>query len=143
MPFFGNFGSKKKSKSSSNLTPEDQGLDNQRTGGWIQQNQQWGGHTASQWEGQGNTHYLNVAITSGQLLSFAGSEESADHIKLVNKLERKNRDLEEENNMLKLKVEILLDMLAQKTAETSLQESEIDRLQTTVEMMSPSRLRLI
>jgi len=74
---------------------------------------------------------------------LSGSDQSADSNKLINKLEKKNKDLEEENNMLKLKVEILLDMLAQKTAETSLQESEIERLHTTVEMMSPSRLRLI
>lgn len=57
--------------------------------------------------------------------------------------EIRNKELQEENNLLKLKVEILLDMLAQKTAETSLQDAEIDRLKTSLEMMSPSRLRLI
>ncbi|XP_034243578.1 protein chibby homolog 1 [Thrips palmi] len=38
--------------------------------------------------------------------------------------------LEDENNMLKLKTEILLDMLTQTTAESHLQSKELDKLKT-------------
>ncbi|CAF0851752.1 unnamed protein product [Didymodactylos carnosus] len=40
----------------------------------------------------------------------------------VVKLEKQKRDLEEENNILKVKIEVLLDMLAEITAEGSLQK---------------------
>ena len=40
-------------------------------------------------------------------------------------------------------VEILLDMLAQKTAETDFQEKELERLRSALENMAPSRLALI
>ena len=40
-------------------------------------------------------------------------------------------------------VEILLDMLAQKTAESNLQESELERLRQTLDNLAPTRLALI
>ena len=40
-------------------------------------------------------------------------------------------------------VEILLDMLAQKTAETDFQEKELERLRLALENLAPSRLALI
>ena len=83
MPFFGNFGSKKKSKSSLTLT--DGGSDP----GWG------GGHS-----GGGFNTFQNS--------SSAGENQDK---RMINKLERinndledKNEQLEEENNMLKLKV---------------------------------------
>ena len=41
------------------------------------------------------------------------------------------------------KVEILLDMLAQKTAESNIQETELERLQHALQSMAPTRLALI
>ena len=38
----------------------------------------------------------------------------------------------QENNLLKLKVEVLLDMLAQKTAEMEVQQEELDRLKNVL-----------
>lgn len=43
-------------------------------------------------------------------------------------LQKRNDSLQEENNLLKLKVEVLLDMLAQKTAEAETYESDIMKL---------------
>ncbi len=40
-------------------------------------------------------------------------------------LEAENNRLAQENNLLRLKVELLLDMLAQKTAEAEMQETDI------------------
>ena len=40
-------------------------------------------------------------------------------------LRRENASLQEENNLLRLKVEVLLDMLAQKTAEAEMHEADI------------------
>ena len=107
MPFFGNFGSKKKSKSSLGLAE------------------------------------------AGSEQGYSNQEENHDK-RTINKLERINHDLEEKNNqleeevnMMKLKVEILLDMLAQKTAEGSFQETEIERLESAVKMMTPESLTMI
>ncbi|CAL8079098.1 unnamed protein product [Calicophoron daubneyi] len=44
------------------------------------------------------------------------------------RVRKENHQLTEENNLLKLKVEILLDMLAETTAEVHLQENEIENL---------------
>ena len=83
MPFFGNFGSKKKSKSSLTLT--DGGSDP----GWG------GGHS-----GGGFNTFQNS--------SSAGENQDKRMItkleRINNDLEDKNEQLEEENNMLKLKV---------------------------------------
>ncbi|KAH0945684.1 hypothetical protein HN011_005224 [Eciton burchellii] len=44
------------------------------------------------------------------------------------KLKKEVKRLEEENNLLKLKFDVLLDMLTQTTAETYLQKEELERL---------------
>ncbi|XP_029041801.1 beta catenin antagonist chibby [Osmia lignaria lignaria] len=44
------------------------------------------------------------------------------------KLKKEMKRLEEENNLLKLKFEVLLDMLTQSTAEFNSQKEELDRL---------------
>lgn len=126
MPFFGNFGSKKKSKSSLTLT--DGGSDP----GWagVQQGGS-SGFNSNTWQS-----------------SSAGMENQDKRMitkleRINNDLEDKNEQLEEENNMLKLKVEILLDMLAQKTAESSFQDNEIDRLKSVMDMMASDSLTLI
>ena len=43
-------------------------------------------------------------------------------------LEEENINLHKENNFLKLKVELLLDMLAQKSAETDILQKDIDQI---------------
>jgi hypothetical protein len=43
-------------------------------------------------------------------------------------LQESNEKLTKQNNLLKLKVEILLDMLAQKTAEADFQQKDIDQM---------------
>ena len=39
-----------------------------------------------------------------------------------------NEDLKKQNNFLKLKVELLLDMLAQKSAEADILQKDIDQI---------------
>ena len=81
--------------------------------------------------------------------------------RINNDLEERNTHLEEENNLLKLKVgndscevtlvsndcndkvEILLDMVAQKTAESNIHEAEVERLRLTLDNLAPTRLALI
>ncbi|NXM73391.1 CBY1 protein, partial [Serilophus lunatus] len=43
-------------------------------------------------------------------------------------LRRRNQQLEEENNLLRLKVDVLLDMLSETTAESHLLEKELEEL---------------
>lgn len=50
----------------------------------------------------------------------------------VMKLKKQNVELKEENNLLKLKVDILLDMLAETTAETHIQTKEIEQLKVAL-----------
>lgn len=52
------------------------------------------------------------------------------------KIRKLVRSLEEENNLLKLKYEILLDMLTQTTAESQLQLKEIEQLQQQIKVIS-------
>merc|ERR1711915_132584 len=120
MPFFGGFGSKKKSKSTLGLS------DGSSDPGWGSQRE--GFNTLPNRQGERGDQDRRI-INKLE--------------KINNDLEEKNEQLEEENNMLKLKVDILLDMLAQKTAETSMQEGEIERLQTAVQMAAPDSLTCI
>ncbi|CAH8480628.1 unnamed protein product [Schistosoma bovis] len=48
------------------------------------------------------------------------------------RIKKENHQLIEENNLLKLKIDILLDMLAETTAEVHLQENEIENLRNTL-----------
>jgi hypothetical protein len=44
------------------------------------------------------------------------------------KIRRQNKQLTEENNLLKIKIELLLDMLSERTAQVHLQDNEIEQL---------------
>lgn len=54
--------------------------------------------------------------------NVSGDVESNQKIRI---LKEQNLQLQEEKNVLQLKVEILLDMLAQKTAEAEMQEGDL------------------
>ena len=58
---------------------------------------------------------------------MSGSEGTVNEVK-IRELEAKNQELNDENNLLKLKVELLLDMLAQKTAEADFQRKDLDQM---------------
>ncbi|XP_077979743.1 protein chibby homolog 1-like [Glandiceps talaboti] len=59
-----------------------------------------------------------------------GSSGGSVNQREFSKVKKQNQTLNEENNLLKLKIEILLDMLAQTTAESHLHEKELDELRS-------------
>ncbi|CAH1795362.1 unnamed protein product [Owenia fusiformis] len=65
-----------------------------------------------------------AVFEDGQWISDSSGGGGRDIIKM----KKQNQQLIEENNLLKLKMDILLDMLAEATAETHLKETEIDQL---------------
>jgi len=89
------------------------------------------------WRGEGerSSYSLETEGHNRKMISKLG--------RINDDLEERNVSLEEENNLLKLKVEILLDMLAQKTAECDIQEAELERLRHALHSMAPTRLALI
>ncbi|OXB77524.1 UNVERIFIED_CONTAM: hypothetical protein H355_015816 [Colinus virginianus] len=50
----------------------------------------------------------------------------------MQRLRKRNQQLEEENNLLRLKVDILLDMLSETTAESHLMEKELEELKSHI-----------
>ncbi|XP_059104039.1 protein chibby homolog 1 isoform X3 [Peromyscus maniculatus bairdii] len=75
---------------------------------------------------------MNLA---GQNLKFENGQWVADTVisggvdrRETQRLRKRNQQLEEENNLLRLKVDILLDMLSETTAESNLKDKELDEL---------------
>ncbi|GCB82481.1 hypothetical protein scyTo_0022336, partial [Scyliorhinus torazame] len=82
----------------------------------------------------GLDHGTPVMNIGGQSLKFDNGQWVSESIgdggsqKEVQRLRRRNQQLEEENNLLRLKIDILLDMLSETTAESHLMEKELEEL---------------
>ncbi|NXY91258.1 CBY1 protein, partial [Alcedo cyanopectus] len=68
----------------------------------------------------------NLKFENGQWVAESGSF-TGNH-RETQRLRKRNQQLEEENNLLRLKVDILLDMLAETTAESHLLDRELEEL---------------
>uniref|UniRef100_A0A0B6ZNN5 Protein chibby homolog 1 n=1 Tax=Arion vulgaris TaxID=1028688 RepID=A0A0B6ZNN5_9EUPU len=66
-----------------------------------------------------------VAFENGLWINESGA--GSGH-KQVSQLRKQNETLHEENNLLKLKIDILLDMLAEKSAVSQFHENEVKQL---------------
>ncbi|XP_040089263.1 protein chibby homolog 1 isoform X2 [Oryx dammah] len=75
---------------------------------------------------EGSLHLVTVGCA---LLPETGISGGVDR-REAQRLRRRNQQLEEENNLLRLKVDILLDMLSETTAESHLMEKELDELKS-------------
>ncbi|NWI77166.1 CBY1 protein, partial [Ptilorrhoa leucosticta] len=68
----------------------------------------------------------SLKFENGQWVSESGS--FLGDRRELQRLRKRNQQLEEENNLLRLKVDILLDMLSETTAESHLMEKELEEL---------------
>ncbi|XP_020028945.2 protein chibby homolog 1 isoform X1 [Castor canadensis] len=71
----------------------------------------------------------SLKFENGQWIAETGISGGVDR-REAQRLRRRNQQLEEENNLLRLKVNILLDMLSETTAESHLMEKELDELKS-------------
>ncbi|XP_005527674.1 protein chibby homolog 1 [Parus major] len=69
----------------------------------------------------------SLKFENGHWVSESGTFVGGDRRELQ-RLRKRNQQLEEENNLLRLKVDILLDMLSETTAESHLMEKELEEL---------------
>ncbi|AWP17368.1 putative protein chibby -like 1 isoform 4 [Scophthalmus maximus] len=65
----------------------------------------------------------SMKFEEGQWITESGENTSGRE---VQRLKKRNVQLEEENNLLKLKIEILLDMMTETTVEYHLMEKEVE-----------------
>ncbi|XP_009900786.2 protein chibby homolog 1 [Dryobates pubescens] len=68
----------------------------------------------------------SLKFENGQWVAESGTF-TGDHREMQH-LRKRNQQLQEENNLLRLKVDILLDMLSETTAESHLMEKELEEL---------------
>uniref|UniRef100_A0A8D0GV94 Chibby 1, beta catenin antagonist n=1 Tax=Sphenodon punctatus TaxID=8508 RepID=A0A8D0GV94_SPHPU len=68
----------------------------------------------------------SLKFENGQWIADSGG--SSGDTREMQRLRKRNQQLEEENNLLQLKVDILLDMLSETTAESHLMEKELEEL---------------
>ncbi|KAK7054603.1 Protein chibby 1 [Halocaridina rubra] len=71
----------------------------------------------------------NASFEDGEWIADEGSRGRVSS-REVAKLRQQNQNLQEENNLLKLKVELLLDMLTEKSADALIKDKEITRLKS-------------
>merc|ERR1739838_567399 len=69
------------------------------------------------------------SFQDGEWIAESGSK-SKGTSREISRLQQHNQTLQEENNLLKLKVEMLLDMLTEKSAEALIKEKEISKLKS-------------
>ncbi|OXB60855.1 hypothetical protein ASZ78_014407 [Callipepla squamata] len=74
--------------------------------------------------------HLSLKFENGQWVAELGSF-TGDR-REMQRLRKRNQQLEEENNLLRLKVDILLDMLSETTAESHLMEKELEELKSHI-----------
>ncbi|XP_056379848.1 protein chibby homolog 1 [Hyla sarda] len=70
----------------------------------------------------------SLRFDNGEWIDESGGTGSQ---KDVQRLRKRNLQLEEENNLLRLKVEILLDMLSEATAESHLKDKELEEMKSS------------
>lgn len=70
----------------------------------------------------------SLKFEDGQWISESGGNVSG---KEVQRLKKRNLQLEEENNLLRLKIEVLLDMLSESTAETHLVQKQLEDMKSS------------
>jgi len=73
---------------------------------------------------------VNTVFANGHWLTEGGGKFGVGSSTREAKLRKQNKSLEEENNLLKVKVELLLDMLTQTTAESHLMKNELEEIKT-------------
>ncbi|XP_053270379.1 protein chibby homolog 1 isoform X2 [Pleuronectes platessa] len=69
----------------------------------------------------------SMKFEDGQWITESGENTSGRE---AQRLKKRNVQLEEENNLLKLKIEILMDMLTETTVEYHLMEKEVEDVKT-------------
>ncbi|KAF3853293.1 hypothetical protein F7725_013981 [Dissostichus mawsoni] len=77
-----------------------------------------------------STREVELGLEYGPPVMNLGESGGNSSGREVQRLKKKNVQLEEENNLLKLKIEILLDMLTETTVEYHLIEKEVEDIKT-------------